>query len=234
MKRIQRLALVLIPALVATILLSWWFWQRSLVDGAPPSATDVAAANPAAEDAGISDTASVARGADEDKDLDSSGGEHANDIPALAQSMGRPAGLAPLAEAGPRPISPDGQARIDAVLPRLDSLDKDGQDYALLARAEAPDPDWSPRLEQLLQLAIDQHGRGFTGLEVSRPHCARSVCVITAAAHVLETQHPNADWQRLTFRIAKEPWFKDAFFDTRTTVASDKQGALYVTYFIRK
>lgn len=226
MKRIRSVAIVLIPALVVAVLLSWWFWQRSPVDGAPSSA---------AEDAGISDAAGVARGADEDKDdPDASSSEPANDVPALAESMGRPAGLAPLAEAGPRPMSPDGQARIDAVLPRLDSLDKDGQDYALLARAEAPDPDWSPRLEQLLQLAIDQHGRNLTGLEVSRPHCARTVCVITAAARVQETQHPNADWQRLTFRIAKEPWFKDAFFDTRTTVTSDKQGALYVTYFIRK
>jgi len=131
-------------------------------------------------------------------------------------------------------MSSEGQARIDAVLPRLDGLDKDGQDYALLARAEAPDPDWSPRLEQLLQVALDQHGRGYTGLEVSRPRCARTVCVITAAARVRETQHPNADWQRLASRIAKEPWFKDAFLDTRTTVASDKQGALYVSYFIRK
>ncbi|MEJ1095266.1 MULTISPECIES: hypothetical protein [unclassified Pseudoxanthomonas] len=234
MKRTRRLAIVLIPALVVTILLAWWFWQRSSAGSAPAEATDTAAIDPAVADAGISNTAGRARSTGEDNDPISPGAESANQTPELAQSIGRPAGLSSLAETGPRPMSPEGQARIDAVLPRLDGLDKDGQDYALLARAEAPDPDWSPRLEQSLQLALDQHGRGFTGLEVSRPRCARTVCVITAAARVLETQHPNADWQQLTFRIAKEPWFKDAFFDTRTSVTSDKQGALYVTYFIRK
>jgi hypothetical protein len=234
MKRTRRLAVVLIPVLVATILLAWWFWQRNSADTAPPSATDAAAANPALADAGIPNAAGAARSADEDNGTTSSGGKPANDIPELAQSIGRPAGLSPLAETGPRPMSPDGQARIDAALPQSGGLDNDGHDYASLARSEAPDPDWSPRIEQLLQQAIEQHGRSSTGLEVSRPHCTRTVCMLTAAARVHETQHPNADWQRLTFRIAKEPWFKETFFDTRTTVTSDKQGALYVTYFIRK
>jgi hypothetical protein len=234
MNRIRRLAVVLLPVLVAMVLLSWWFWQRGAADSVSPSATDAAVADPAVADAGNPNAVAAARGADEDDGATSPGDEPANDVPELAQSMGRPAGLSALAETGPRPMSADGQARIDAALPRLDRLDNDGQDYASLARAEAPDPDWSPRLEQLLQQAIEQYGRGYTGLEVSRPRCTRTVCMLTAVAQVQETQHPNADWQRLTFRIAKEPWFKETFFDTRTTVTSDQQGALYVTYFVRK
>jgi hypothetical protein len=234
MKRIPRFAVVLIPTLAATILLAWWLWQRSSANNTLPNAIDAPAANPSVAETGISNMAGTPRDAAEDNDPISTDDESANDIPELAQSMGRPAGLSPLAETGPRPMSSDSQARIDAILPRLSGMDKDGQDYALLAGSEAPDPDWSPKLEQLLQQAIEQYGRGLTGLEVSRPQCTRTVCMLTAAARVQETQHPNADWQRLTFRIAKEPWFKDTFFDTRTTVTSDKQGALYVTYFIRK
>lgn len=113
-------------------------------------------------------------------------------------------------------------------------MDDGHREYALLASAEPPDPEWSPRLEQLLQQAIDQHGRGLTGLEASRPHCTRTLCVLTAASRVQETNRPDADWQRLMLRIMNESWFREAFFDTNTTVTGDKQGTLYITYFIRK
>jgi hypothetical protein len=238
MKRIRRLIAALRPALVIAILAVWWWGQRGVDDGASAGSADAAPASPAvatASKAGAAaDALAVARDGGESSAAASAGGRFAQAAAVPTQTPRRVARSAALSDTGPNPLSAEGQARIDAARQRLSIMDEDHREYALLASSEPPDPDWSPRLELLLLQAIDQHGRALTGLDASRPRCTRTVCVLTAASQVQETNHPNADWQRLVLRIMNEPWFREAFFDTSTTVTGDKQGTLYVTYFIRK
>ena len=235
MKRIQRLAVVLIPTIAAVAMLAWWFWQSGPASDAPPNTADAAAvADSAAAAVRTASTKDPARNTGEESGLTSPGRGSTLKTPPPAQTIGRSSRPSSLADTGPSPMSPEGQARIDAVLHQLDLMDDGRDDYALLARAEPPDPDWSPRLELLLQQAIDQHGRGLTGLEATRPHCTRTVCMLTAVSRVQETHRADANWQKLTYSMMSEPWFREAFFDARTTVTGDKHGALYVTYFIRK
>lgn len=230
MKRVQRPAVVLIPMTAVVIMLTWWLWQRSPASSTFSNASDAAVAGSAAAAVRTVTTKDSARNVGERSGPTSS----LHKIPSPAQTTGRSARPSMLADSGPRPVSPEGQARIDAVLHQLDIMDDGHKDYALLARAEPPDPDWSPRLERLLQQSIDQHGRGLTGLETTRPHCTRTVCTLTAAARVQETDRADANWQKLTYSMMNEPWFREAFFDARTTVTGDKHGALYFTYLIRK
>lgn len=136
--------------------------------------------------------------------------------------------------AAPRPITPEGEARIDALLAGLRRTDDaTARDYELLARSEPSDPDTSPRLESLIQQVIDRHAGDLGQLEITRPRCGKSFCMLAAVSHVPQTRHAQADYSRLTGMFA-EPWFREAFFDQRTTVHGDRQGVVYVSYFIRK
>jgi hypothetical protein len=138
-------------------------------------------------------------------------------------------------DAGPRPMTPEGEARIEALLAGLRRTDDaTTQDYELLARSEPSDPDSSPRLESLIQQVIDRHARDLGHLEITRPRCGKTLCMLAAASHVPQTQHPQADFSRLTGHMFAEPWFREAFFDQQTTVHSDRRGVVYVSYFIRK
>jgi hypothetical protein len=132
-------------------------------------------------------------------------------------------------------MTPEGEARIEALLASLRrTQDATSRDYELLARSEPADPDSSPRLESLIQQVIDRHARDLGQLEITRPRCSKSLCMLSAVSHVPQTQHPQADFSRLTGHMFAEAWFREAFFDQQTTVHSDSRGVVYVSYFIRK
>lgn len=135
---------------------------------------------------------------------------------------------------GPEPLSQEDQARMDAMLGRLRRANSTIGEYEVLVESEPPDPEWSGRMEAMLRQALVRHGGAFTGLGISAPHCTRSLCRLTAVARAATTERPDADWQRLVYRIAGDPWWQQEFFDVSTTVTNDGQGVLYVTYYLRK
>ncbi|WAC64148.1 hypothetical protein OVA13_05060 [Pseudoxanthomonas sp. SL93] len=111
----------------------------------------------------------------------------------------------------------------------------DARDYETLGRSEPADPDWSPRLEALIQQTIERHAHEFGHLEISRPRCSKSLCMLTAVATTRNPQQrAQADFQRLVSHLMQEPWFRASFFDASTTMAGDATGDVYVSYFIRK
>jgi len=144
--------------------------------------------------------------------------------------------LPALGGARARPLSAEGERRLDKFLAGLRTTSTDAQDYETLGRSEPADPDWSPRLEALIQQAIDRHAHEFGRLEIGRPRCSKSLCMLTAVATTRHPQQlPQADFQRLIYTyMMPEPWFRESFFDANTTVAGDATGDVYVTYFIRK
>ena len=149
-----------------------------------------------------------------------------------------PAGLpAPVigTRAGARPLSAEGERRLEKFLAGLRNASTDAKDYETLRRSEPADPDWSPRLEALIQRTIDRHAGEFGQLEIGRPRCSRSLCMLTAVAIARNPQSPGpGDYQRLVGYMMQEPWFRESFFDASTTVATDATGNVFVSYFIRK
>ncbi len=139
------------------------------------------------------------------------------------------------ARARAQPLSAEGERRLDKFLAGLRATSTDAQDYETLGRSEPADPDWSPRLEALIQQAIDRHAHEFGRLEIGRPRCSKSLCMLTAVATTRNPQQlAQADYQRLVGHMMQEPWFRESFFDASTTMASDATGLVYVSYFIRK
>lgn len=138
--------------------------------------------------------------------------------------------------AGARPLSAEGERRLDKFMTGLRNSSADAQDYETLGRSEPADPDWSPRLEALIQQTIERHAHEFGRLEIGRPRCSKSLCMLTAVATTRHPQQlPQADFQRLIYAyMMPEPWFRESFFDVSTTVAGDATGDVYVSYFIRK
>lgn len=208
----------------------WWAWTQAARD---PVSVDV-------QDAPAE--ASTPQGVDRAHDRDTvSAQTDRTESPAATAPHAATTTPAPatsrqaFANAGPRPMTPEGEARIEALLAGLRRTeDATTRGYKLLARSEPSDPDSSPRLESLIQQVIDRHARELGQLEISRPRCSRSLCMLAAASHVAQTQHPQADFSRLTGHMFAEPWFSEAFFDQQTTVHSDRRGVVYVSYFIRK
>lgn len=140
------------------------------------------------------------------------------------------------ARAGARPLSAEGKRRLDKFLAGLRNTSSNAGEFELLGRSEPADPDWSPRLEMLIQQTIDRHAHEFGRLEIGRPRCSKSLCMLTAVATTRNPQQlAQADFQRLIYTyMMPEPWFRESFFDANTTVAGDETGDVYVSYFIRK
>ncbi|KRA44234.1 hypothetical protein [Pseudoxanthomonas sp. Root630] len=133
-------------------------------------------------------------------------------------------------------MSPEGERRLEKFLEGLRTTSSDANDYEALGRSEPADPDWSPRLEALIQQTIERHAHEFGRLEIGRPRCSKSLCMLTAVATTRDPQQlAQADFQRLIYvYMMPEPWFRASFFDASTTVAGDATGDVFVTYFIRK
>ena len=138
--------------------------------------------------------------------------------------------------AGARPLSAEGERRVEKFLAGLRTTGTDANDYETLGRSEPADPDWSPQLEALIRQTIARHAHEFGRLEIGQPRCSKSLCMLTAVATTREPQAlPQADFQRLIYTyMMQEPWFRASFFDAHTTVAGDATGDVYVSYFIRK
>ena len=66
-------------------------------------------------------------------------------------------------------MSAEGERRLEKFLAGLRNASTDAKDYETLGRSEPADPDWSPRLEALIQRTIDRHAGEFGQLEIGRP-----------------------------------------------------------------
>jgi hypothetical protein len=210
-----------------------WLWMRAArmdTVSTPDSARPVLAAIPSIE---ASEAPAAAEGAP---------GVASSDLPDVAGEAIAPAqGAAQLpalgadTSTGVRPLSAEGERRVDKFLAGLRTSSTDAKDYETLGRSEPADPDWSPRLEALIQQVIERHAREFSRLEISRPRCSKSLCMLTAVATTRNPQQlAQADFQRLVSYMMQETWFRESFFDASTTISTDAAGNVYVSYFIRK
>ncbi|MCH6482045.1 hypothetical protein MMG85_00470 [Pseudoxanthomonas sp. LH2527] len=230
MKRNQGLILAGVVLLAACA--GWWAWRPAGTSPMSDDATGSLAAEspvPRMDGPGAGASAPAHPAGDHSSRIATSDTGSAATMPAPVVPRDANAGAAP------RPITPEGEARIEALLAGLRRTDDaTARDYELLARSEPSDPDTSPRLESLIQQVIDRHARDLGQLDITRPRCSKSLCMLAAVSHVPQTRHAQADYSRLTGHMFAEPWFREAFFDQRTTVHGDRQGVVYVSYFIRK
>lgn len=99
--------------------------------------------------------------------------------------------------------------------------------------SEPVDHGWADPIELQLADRIRALGRTQTALQLSEPRCFTSVCVILGNGG-LSTEQPNADWQRLLYQVADEPWFQAHFIDLSTSMRAEEKGTMYVTYLLRR
>jgi hypothetical protein len=225
--------LIIVAGLLLAVALGAWWWSRM----APRAMDDAATADASRSPASVA-------GLPVPGDAPVSG--NTPTIPASDLKVSRQtatatpdaAGISVLAAgtaAVARPLSAEGERRVDTFLAGLRTASSDAKDYETLGRSEPADPDWSPRLEALIQQVIERHAREFGHLEISKPRCSKSLCMLTAVATTRNPQHVGrTDYQRLVGYMMQEPWFREAFFDASTTVSSDATGNVFVSYFIRK
>jgi hypothetical protein len=222
-------------ALAAAILVGvvgTWRWTRTLdedVASRPGRAPPLLANTPTTA------STSAADALDRVKAATSTGANEALPAPDDESGAAPPRILPAHARPGARALSTEGERRVEKFLAGLRIASSDARDYETLGRSEPADPDWSPRLEALIQQTIERHAHEFGHLEISRPRCSKSLCMLTAAG---TTRNPHllahADFQRLVGHMMQEPWFRASFFDASTTVAGDSTGNIYASYFIRK
>lgn len=233
-RRSRSTTVIVIGAILAiAIAIGTWLWVRTTsmdsgatADGSPPALASVPSSTPPVSTADIIDAPASATGA------------HDTSRKPVAETPGHAQLSTPAigARAGARPLSAEGERRLDKFLAGLRNTSSNAGEFELLGRSEPADPDWSPRLEMLIQQTIDRHAHEFGRLEIGRPRCSKSLCMLTAVATTRNPQQlAQADFQRLIYAyMMPEPWFRESFFDANTTVAGDETGDIYVSYFIRK
>jgi hypothetical protein len=228
----SRSTTIIVIGAILVMAIGAWLWMRTTpmdtgatADGSPPALASVPSSILPASTADI-DTPASATGA------------HDTSRKPIAESPGHAQLSTPSigARAGARPLSAEGERRLDKFLTGLRNTSSNAGEFELLGRSEPADPDWSPRLEMLIQQTIDRHAHEFGRLEIGRPRCSKSLCMLTAVATTRNPQQlAQADFQRLIYTyMMPEPWFHESFFDANTTVAGDETGDVYVSYFIRK
>lgn len=132
---------------------------------------------------------------------------------------------------GPQPLLPEDLPRLQKVTDNVRA--RGGMHAELLDLAEHEDQDEGARaLEQRIAQIILRDGAGYTQLRLSPPHCTRSVCIVRGVGSG-KTQNPRSAWQRLGLAIMNEPWWRESFDDSMTTVTGDGDDTLYVTLFVR-
>lgn len=98
---------------------------------------------------------------------------------------------------------------------------------------EKRDSDWATMAEAELERSILSWGRDASSLQVSRPVCGSSICMVMATGGY-NSELKNADWNGVISNVVNERWFFTNFDDMSTTVKGDRGGILYVTFFVRK
>lgn len=134
---------------------------------------------------------------------------------------------------GPGPTSPQNEERLEKFLEDVVSHDSAFADLNKLAETEAKDPEWSDPVEQMFRESIRRLGAKMTALQVAEPYCTQTVCRLLATG-TFSSDAANADWQHLMNLVMNEPWFRQNFADTRSSMHGDSHGVVYVSYFVRK
>lgn len=136
---------------------------------------------------------------------------------------------------GPAVMSAENAKRAALVKGKLRAADAEFSDLMEILDKEGRDDAWAQQIENSFDVALRSHGPGYSGLEVDKVRCGRSVCVMSAVVRAgTSPTSPNADWSGLIANTFGEPWFGQNFMDTRTTLAPDDKGMIFISVFERK
>lgn len=136
---------------------------------------------------------------------------------------------------GPAIMSAENAKRAALVNGKLRAADAEFSDLMEILEKEGRDEAWAQQMENSFDVALRSHGPGYSGLEVDKVRCGRSVCVMSAVVRAgTSPTSPNADWSGLISNAFGEPWFGQNFMDTRTTLAPDDKGMIFISVFERK
>lgn len=223
---------IIVAGLLLAVALGAWWWSRpATTDAALPAENPSGTRVPTPSEL-LSENAAATRSAQ--ATLPGNVAAPAEARPAAPSAVTPPVPPAGVRSAA-RPLSPEGERRVEEFLAGLRTSSSNAKEYETLGRSEPADPDWSPRLETLIQQVIERHAHEFGRLEISHPRCSRSLCMLTAVTSSRNPQHVGrTDYQRLVGYMMQEPWFRESFFDASTTMAVDTTGTVYVSHFIRK
>lgn len=134
---------------------------------------------------------------------------------------------------GPTVLTSGNEQRLLSYAEDLAGRDQKLKDFLTLLRSEERDDEWADSVERQLQASIRLHGSRHTALQIGVPKCSKTVCMILATGG-MSSDAANADWQKLIYGVASEPWFQQSFIDMSTTMRGSPTGIMYVSYLIRK
>lgn len=137
------------------------------------------------------------------------------------------------AAGAPVAMSADGIQRVSRFADGLAARNERQKEFLSLARNEAQDPEWSPQMQDALADSVRDNFGQRSGLAVSDVRCTRTICTLSAVVGGSASSQAS-DWQALMRSVMNEPWFGDQFFDASTTMGTDDEGLIYLTYFVRK
>lgn len=164
-------------------------------------------------------------------------GQGAGNRPASAGSGGQPPLPPPAstsAGAGPRALSSDGAQRIASAVAAYREHDTDFADMQYLLENEARDDAWAEAVEARIAAFLQAEAGGYSGLEIAPPRCSATVCRVAATALPgLDTEAPEANWQRLMSRMQNQPWFAATFIDMQLLVTQRGDAIVYVGTYLR-
>ena len=131
-------------------------------------------------------------------------------------------------------MSGESTRRVSAFAERLAATSERQREFLTLAAEEEADPQWSQQMQDALAGSLRDHYGDKGGLEISEVRCTRSICAMSAVVSNPILSGQATDWQSLIGSVMGEPWFPQQFFDASTTMGTDDDGMIYITYVVRK
>ena len=133
-----------------------------------------------------------------------------------------------------RPMEPRNSDRVSDYLQSHIDSGSSVSDYAQLLRSEPPDPDWSPRIESLIDSSIAANSKGLAGMQVAPTKCSRTVCMVVATSNTGAGPPSKNGWSRMPLILMNQPWFSENFHDAANSMTNDGEGNIHLLFMVRK
>lgn len=201
--------------------------DRSNVAGSLTSPQESRHEQAAIGDKHVSNTSEDERGATNHSFGDSMPGLPATSSNQISESPGTAADQ-------PTSMDPQNRERIESYIESHIRSGSAISDYAELVKSEQSDPEWSRKLESLIDATIFANSKGLGGMQVAPTKCTRTVCMVAATSSNGRAPSSRDGWSRMPVILMNQPWFMANFHDSANSMSNDKSGNVYLIFMIRK
>lgn len=99
---------------------------------------------------------------------------------------------------------------------------------------ESRDDDWSGRMENALTAALARRAASLYKLQVARPDCTATLCMLTAVGNVSDGIGPGSLWALAIADMRTDPWWGANFDSLSATTTPRGDHVVYQTYMERR